>query len=638
MADTATQRVDFMQGPVKSSQDAVEGMGKDMQTIQMVMALIKEGKANKKDVEKDWNKFKRFNDGKQWDTSNRVQRPIMNIMRPAVQTILPILTDTSPGFNVEPTEPDDFAFAEVLSKVAEAWWTKRDMDMELVGVLTDALELDGGILKVTWNPELEEGIGDVDARIVDPRDILVPNDARDINKDCPWLIHLVNKRVGKLKNQFPDKAHLIKADGKKTDDKSKDMALGGDVVLVSPVDRRSNVGAEDFTEKPDDAKTALVAEVWMDDDSVEEYVLENEEKTQSGKVIKKKKAIIKKKYPGGRLITFLPNQKVLLQDVNNPYKHQKKPFVRFVDTVRPRQFWGEGQSRHLIEPQKMFNKVNDVMFEWLKKASNPTLVVPKDSGINPQRITNRVAQVLVTNPGTEKPYWLIPPPIPRFVQDYMRIIKEHIEDVTGVQDVSQGRRPTGITSGDAIEELQEAAQTRIRLKERNLQTSLKQVAQLAVPLIMQFYREPRVIKIAGKDSRWPEFFEFFIEDVEVNKDGKPVGDGEEAMETRVNFSKQDFQMDEDNKRLVKDDNIQTGENPSRGIFDIRVETGTSLPFSRAKREATSFKLFDKQIIDARAVLDDLDYPGKEEVLKRKEEEAAAAAEAEGAPLPPGPPV
>jgi len=191
----AEQRVDFMQGPVKSSQDAQEGMGKDMETMQMVMALIKEGKANKKDIEKDWNKFKRFNDGKQWDTSNRVQRPIMNIIRPAIQTILPILTDTSPGFTPEAKEPDDFVFAEVLSKVIESWWTKMDMDMELVSVLTDALELDGGILKVTWNPQLEEGIGDADARIVDPRDILVPNDASDFNKDCPWVIHLVNKII-----------------------------------------------------------------------------------------------------------------------------------------------------------------------------------------------------------------------------------------------------------------------------------------------------------------------------------------------------------------------------------------------------------------------------------------------------------
>jgi hypothetical protein len=66
----------------------------------------------------------------------------------------------------------------------------------------------------------------------------------------------------------------------------------------------------------------------------------------------------------------------------------------------------------------------------------------------------------------------------------------------------------------------------------------------------------------------------------------------------------------------------------RGKFDVRVTTGSSLPFSKAEKEQRLLNLFDRQIIDAEEVLKSLEYPNYEALLQRMEQKAMQAAQAE----------
>jgi hypothetical protein len=65
----------------------------------------------------------------------------------------------------------------------------------------------------------------------------------------------------------------------------------------------------------------------------------------------------------------------------------------------------------------------------------------------------------------------------------------------------------------------------------------------------------------------------------------------------------------------------------QGEFDVKVGTGSSLPFAAAEKEQRAYALYDRGIIDDEEVLKTVDWPNKEAVLDRvrarKEQEMMA---------------
>jgi hypothetical protein len=66
-------------------------------------------------------------------------------------------------------------------------------------------------------------------------------------------------------------------------------------------------------------------------------------------------------------------------------------------------------------------------------------------------------------------------------------------------------------------------------------------------------------------------------------------------------------------------------------LDVRVTTGSTLPFAKAEKEQKLLQLFDRGIIDAEEVMRGTDYPNWEAVLQRVQQRQAAAAAAAPAP-------
>ena len=109
-------------------------------------------------------------------------------------------------------------------------------------------------------------------------------------------------------------------------------------------------------------------------------------------------------------------------------------------------------------------------------------IVSKDSGITAEMITakpglvvekNHPAAVVERVPGT---------PLPNYIPNQGDTIRQALDNVSGIFDVTQGRKPSGITAGVAIEQLQEAAQTRLRLLVRNLEDSIRNLGEQKLAL------------------------------------------------------------------------------------------------------------------------------------------------------------
>lgn len=618
MATYATSAMDY-NGPVTGGGNAPPHMQDDdsASDIRLCKSLMEQGKAYRQAYDDDWQARRRYYDGKQW-SDNKTQniyrsKPIFNVIRQTIQGTLPILTDNRPGFNFFPKNPSDLEFSKMCNEILESWWEKSGIDHDLVAVLHDSMLYDCGIIKITWDPDAEEGAGDVKVAVISPFDVYVPYGAEDFNKSCGWVIHKTYKEVGALRRMFPQMSEQIKSDdaGINRDGKSGGGSGGAGNIgneqlqIVSPTDQYSKPGMSGTGGSGDTRKMVEVWECWIDDEETEKIVLQDENGQD--------REVEKKKWPNGKVVTVLPNQSLRLNVSSNPYKHAQKPFVRFIDAIIPREFYGEGEAKSLMSTQRMINKVLAHTFDYFNLMSNPIWINESDSGVSSDDITNQIALILTTKPGgADKIRREFPPALQSGALDFYSVLINQAEQISGISEITQGRKPTGVSAASAIENLQEAAQTRIRLKERNMQVSLTQMARQIISLMMQYYTEPRVARITGESGQWPDYFEYFFE---ATPDGKQ----------QMTYKK--YQYNDQAGAYGSEPNyLQT--QPTYGLMDISVKSGTSMPWAKTQRTNIAFRLFDSQAIDVKELLDTLEWPNAEQVMARQQEAAQAAAQAQ----------
>ena len=590
----------------------------DEKDLQLVKKLLEKGKKARKPVDKDWAKYDAYYNGNQWIGRKRPAlraMPNVNLIRPAIQTILPIMTDTQPGIDVIPTDPTDSQFSKIISKTIRAWWQKSGMQLTLVEGLMDALKKGTAIFKCVWDTNLENGAGDVHVVVIDPENFYVPDGAIDIDNRCPWTVELFPDTVGALKAKYPDKADKIHATGKKradTDASKEDTT----VIVVSPTDRDTGWtenNAAVIGDASADSDNVWVAEVWIDDYAMEEVEQFDEKTGEFSKVERRK-------YPNGKVIQCIPDLNLHLKTFENPYEDGGKPYARLVPTLVERRFHGVGEIEPYIETQDMINKTFATIFDYMNMMTNPVWVVDNDSGVDPDMITNQIGAIILKNRGAVVSRESAPP-LPAQVYETFGTLRELFDTQTGVHDVTQGRKPVGITAAEAINSMQEAAQTRIRLKERNMQVMLMKLGKLIISRILQFYTKPRIVKITGEDG-YPEYIEWYVERDETGG---------------YRYNMKDYKRDEATQTYTPG-TMQQGQDGSKGMFDIEIMAGTSLPFLKAQRGELAMKLVGMGLIDQQAALSALDWPEKEQIMKRMQEQQAAQAQAAaGQQSPPPPP-
>jgi len=558
--------------------------------VDLVFKFLEQAKKDREKYDKDWDRWEKYYDGQQWEQQRPAGKamPVANVIRRTIQSIFPIMTDAKPGFDVLAKTPMDYNFADLLSTLIHGWWGIRAMNNTLVNTIMQCLFYNVGIQKVVWDEELEGGLGDVRVDDIDPRDIFVAKNTIDFDKNCPFVIHRMWKPLGELKRLFPEKAKYITLTGEDKEKQAKRItSYDGNVQVVSPIDKKAKYPLS-TDNSSGDSDIVEIYEAWINDNTLVEEDLKDEDGTT--------KRVSKKRFPLGKIITVTANR-VLLQSSGNPRKDGRKPFIRYVDMIRPNRFYGDGEIEQLYEVQKMINRTLALIYDCMNLMGNPVWVVDTSSGVDTDKLSNLVGMIIEKNPGSEVKRDMAPP-VPGYIVDFYKEIMKLADETSGIHDVTQGRAPTGITAASAISELQEAAQTRLRPKERNLNTSLTQLGHLIINTMMQYYTTTRVVRVTKK-SGWPDFFEFYFKDSEQG----------------TQYVKREYRYDEEQKKYISaQDWLESGY--SKGDFDIDVQSGTSLPFAKDKKQQLALSLYDKKAIDQRDLLDKLDWEKRDETIKR----------------------
>ena len=277
-----------------------------------------------------------------------------------------------------------------------------------------------------------------------------------------------------------------------------------------------------------------------------------------------------------RCMLFTGN--IVLHDDVSPYHHNKFPFIPIWAKRRKKTGAPYGPIRNMRSPQDDLNKrrskalhilstnkiiadddATDDWEEFQEEASRPDGVVRKKRGSDVQ-IFNETA----------------------LAEAHTRLMQqdaEYIMDASGVTNENLGR-DTNAISGKAISAKQEQGMTVTNRLFDNHRRAFRQLGEILLSLIEQYYGEEKIVRITGDKGR-PEWLEIN----QMQPDGEVLND--------ITASKADF--------IVTEDSYNASLRAS--MFETLSEMATRLPPD-----------ITIQILDM--IIDLSDMPGKKELIAR----------------------
>jgi hypothetical protein len=587
----------------------------EKKTLKMVETLFEEAKKDRKQFDENWLEYYKYFRGKQWkqDRPSYRHSEVINFVFQTIQSQVPIMTDAKQRIEFVAQDPSDAEFAKILDDVADSDWTYGNWTYSLAEMLYDGHILGTGLGSLSYDPKARFGMGAITFESEDPFYAFPAPKARSTNTKCPHYFTAEPVDIKQLKKEYekgkfvkPDLADLIQ--GNKHDlDQTR---------FKSPVDNRmvlEGSSPQELTGKNQALKLTLYI---LDDEEIEERVEEMDPVTGEPNVT----FLQKLKYPKGRKICVAGG--VVLSDEEMELEEKLIPKVRFVNYIDPRSFWGISEVEQLKGPQNIFNKIYSFVLDVLTITGNPIWVVDTDSGVDTENLYNRPGLIVEKQKGSEvrreegtqlQPY----------VLQILDRVQNYINDVSGSQDVSRGARPDGITAASAIQSLQEAAQTRLRQKSKNLDATLQDFGHIYKSYVMEKYDAPRMFRVTQQEGA-ARYFKLHIE-----KAMSPDGSYQKLARVR--------EFNQNPETGAFGESIDERVYEIRGDFDVKITTGSSLPFAKDAKFAKARQMFQDGVIDAEEYLKQAEYPNWQNVLQRMRDQVQAQmnAQAQAQPGQPG---
>ena len=183
------------------------------------------------------------------------------------------------------------------------------------------------------------------------------------------------------------------------------------------------------------------------------------------------------------------------------YDHGKYPFV--FDPLFPEEGYprcGFGYVDLCKDPQKYVDILGNSILKNSIVGATPRYFVRSDGNVNEQEFRD-MNQAFVHVSGNLSDESLRPidhPPLSDIYVSVMQLKIDELKQTSGNRDVNNGGSTSGITAASAIAALQEAGNGLSRDMIEGSYRAFREVVDLCVELIRQFYTEPRTFRILGQ--------------------------------------------------------------------------------------------------------------------------------------------
>lgn len=261
-------------------------------------------------------------------------------------------------------------------------------------------------------------------------------------------------------------------------------------------------------------------------------------------------------FPKGGMVIVVDDILVYKTMEGIPFKHRQYPFSK-IDDVLSGGYYSTSVIEDLIPLQKEFNRNRSQATEVRNILAKPGFFV-QEGAVDLSKWKSTAGQLIPVKPGFQNPVPITFQGLPPTHNQDLDNIKMDMEDISGQHQVSKGSAPSGVTAGTAISFLQEQDQSFMAPTYTSIELATQKTARQSLILAVQYWDEPRLVKATGIDQIISARF------------------------------------------LTRAD-IKNG-------TDIRMEAGSSLPVSKAARNAFFMDLINRGIIPGDKGLELLNLP------------------------------
>lgn len=176
------------------------------------------------------------------------------------------------------------------------------------------------------------------------------------------------------------------------------------------------------------------------------------------------------------------------------------------------------------DAQEYIDRGNQAILKNMLVSVKPRFFIRNDGSINEEEYTDLTRDFIHTdgNLGQDS---ILPVQANGLSSIYVEVINNKIaelKETTGNRDISTGGTSGGVTASSAIAALQEAGSKLSRDSNKSSYRAIRNVGNLIVELIRQFYDVPRTFRITGMNNQ-TEFVEYSNENIKPIDQGMAYG-------------------------------------------------------------------------------------------------------------------
>ena len=454
--------------------------------------------------------------------------------------------DNYPEPNILPREQMDVDTAKSLTDVLPLVLEKNGFEEVYSDVWWYKLKSGTGAYGVFWDSELENGLGDITIKKLDVLNIFWEPGITDLQKSRNlFIVDLVDDEI--LQARYPWAADKLK---------SKVIDVG-------------KYATEDIIDTED--KSVVVDWYYkskIDNRTVLHFV----------------------KFVGNTLLYATENDPLFAE--RGLYDHGMYPV--FLDTLYPVEGspCGFGFIDICKEPQMYIDKLDQIIMKNAYQCGKKRYFILDNGGVNEQEYADWSKEFVHVEGSLEERNIreIRVDPLDGFIINHKQMKIDELKETSNNRDFSQGSTASGVTSGAAIQALQEAGNKTSRDMIKGSYRTFSAINYMCIELIRQFYDEQRHFRIEGPNGA----FQFITLD--------NAGLQDQPMQSIPGMMAQEYFR--------------------KPIFDIKVKPQKSNPFSRMAqnelaKELYSAGFFNPEMADqSLAALELMDFEGKQTIIDK----------------------